>query len=89
MGHSWVRTRYAADRVQIQVEDDGMPPEVQQRVFEPFYTTKDVGKGTGLGLSIAHDIVVNKHHGSLAVAREMGRGTTFTLELPVEQPLAE
>jgi PAS domain S-box-containing protein len=88
MGHIRVRTRHLDGHVQVQVEDDGggMPPEVQKRVFEPFYTTKEVGKGTGLGLSIAHDIVVSTHHGSLSVDSEVGSGSTFTLELPVDQP---
>jgi two-component system NtrC family sensor kinase len=59
-----------------------MPPAVINRIFEPFYTTKDVGKGTGLGLSITYDIV-KKHNGEITVESEPGKGTTFTVRLPI------
>ncbi len=62
----------------------GIPPELLDRIFEPFYTTKDVGEGTGLGLSISHDIIA-KHHGELLVASRVGFGTTFTVKLPRTQ----
>ena len=61
---------------------NGMSSEVQARVFEPFYTTKDVGKGTGLGLSMAYNIV-QKHDGELLVDSQVGRGTTFTVRIPI------
>jgi len=60
----------------------GMPKEVQNKIFDPFFTTKDVGKGTGLGLSISYDIV-KKHNGTIEVESEVGKGTTFTVMLPV------
>jgi len=65
------------------VVDDGLgiAPEHQDRLFDPFFTTKK--GGTGLGLYITHDIV-KRHGGTLRVTSEPGRGTTFTLELPVE-----
>ncbi|WP_277057149.1 hybrid sensor histidine kinase/response regulator [Trichlorobacter lovleyi] len=63
----------------------GMPKEVQERIFEPFFTTKPAGKGTGLGLSISADII-RKHQGEISVESEPGRGTTFTVRLPVEEP---
>lgn len=65
----------------------GIPPETLARIFEPFFTTKDVGQGTGLGLSIAYDIVRN-HHGDITVVSEMGKGTTFTITLPIVPPSA-
>lgn len=69
--------------VQIQVTDEGcgIAPEARQTLFEPFFTTKP--DGTGLGLYISHDIV-KRHGGRLAVSSETGRGTTFTVELPLE-----
>ncbi len=70
-------------RVQVQVTDNGpgMPPEVSRKVFDPFYTTKDVGQGTGLGLAICHGIVTGLE-GRIHVTSEEGVGTSFTMELP-------
>ena len=69
----------------MEIEDSGrgMSPEVQKRLFEPFYTTKAVGKGTGLGLSIAFGIIV-KHDGRIDFRSELGRGTTFRITLPID-----
>lgn len=61
----------------------GIPQENLARLFEPFFTTKEVGKGTGLGLSIAYDIIAKKHHGEIIVDSEVGKGTTFTVRIPV------
>ena len=60
----------------------GIPPDVKQRIFNPFFTTKPVGKGTGLGLSVSHGII-EEHKGEITVESEVGRGTTFTIVLPL------
>ena len=66
------------------VSDDGkgMPPEVQARIFEPFFSTKEGGRGVGLGLSIVQGIV-SRHGGAIDVASEPDRGTTFSVRLPL------
>lgn len=77
--------RASATRVSIKVTDTGhgISPDLLPRIFEPWVTTKKPGHGTGLGLPIARD-VVSAHSGSIAVASDIGRGTTFTIELPVD-----
>jgi PAS domain S-box-containing protein len=62
----------------------GIPPEAQASIFEPFFTTKDVGKGTGLGLSICYAIA-KQHHGTIRVESEPGKGSTFTVLLPIAE----
>jgi PAS domain S-box-containing protein len=73
------------DRVRICIVDNGpgIPEKVRTHLFKPFFTTKPVGKGTGLGLSISHQIIVEKHRGTLSCESTMGRGTQFCLEIPV------
>jgi signal transduction histidine kinase len=73
------------DAVIVSLRDNGsgMPPEVQTRIFEHLYTTKEVGKGTGLGLAIAHQIVTVKHRGTITVESQPGAGTTFVMTLPI------
>ncbi|HAA28652.1 MAG TPA: hypothetical protein DCE56_14420 [Cyanobacteria bacterium UBA8553] len=72
--------------VVIRIADNGpgMPDEVQQQIFNPFFTTKPVGKGTGLGLSIAYQIVVKKHGGQLSCISAPGQGTEFIVEIPCD-----
>ena len=81
-----VRTWRKGDRALIEVEDNGpgMSEDVRRRVFEPFFTTKEVGIGTGLGLSVSYMIITDKHQGSLTVDSSPGRGTRFTVGLPIE-----
>lgn len=73
--------------VYCEISDDGVgiKEEHLKKIFEPFFTTKPVGTGTGLGLSVAHDIIVNKHKGSIEVKSEFGIGTSFKLTLPRER----
>lgn len=60
----------------------GISPESLDKIFEPFYTTKDIGEGTGLGVSISYGIV-EEHQGKLEVESKLGEGSTFTMTLPV------
>ncbi len=82
-GKLTIRTRYRKGRVEIDIADDGcgIPPEDLKNIFEPFFTTKGV-KGTGLGLSVSYGIIKN-YSGEISVDSEPGRGTTFTIQLPV------
>jgi signal transduction histidine kinase len=79
-----VRTQREGDEVVVRVRDNGtgIAAEVQQKIFQPFFTTKPTGEGTGLGLSLSYDIVTKGHGGTLEVASQLGVGTTFTLRLP-------
>jgi signal transduction histidine kinase len=72
--------------VEIRVSDTGagIPVEVRDKIFNPFFTTKPVGKGTGQGLALAHNIIVEKHQGSIQVETEVGKGTTFIVRLPAD-----
>lgn len=68
--------------VRIRDTGAGIPPELGEKVFNLFFTTKELGKGTGQGLAIAHDIVVNKHGGRISYVSERGMGTTFLIQVP-------
>src|SRR5262249_39028828 len=67
-------TRNLGDRVEITIRDNGtgIPPEVRDKMFNPFFTAKPAGEGTGLGLSITHDIIVKQHSGSIEVNSQPG-----------------
>jgi len=67
-------------------EGKGIPEEIREKIFEPFFTTKPVGEGSGLGLSVVHGII-KAHRGTIQVASETGKGTSFTIELPLKQGL--
>jgi signal transduction histidine kinase len=77
-------TKNLGDRVEIRIRDNGtgIPPEVKDKMFNPFFTTKPAGEGTGLGLSISHDIVVKQHGGSIEVDTQPGEFTEFRIVLP-------
>jgi len=79
-----VSTKKAGDTVEVHVRDngDGIPDEIRDRIFNPFFTTKPTGQGTGLGLSISHDIIVQQHHGTLEVDSVPGQFTDFKIRLP-------
>jgi len=79
-----ISTRDLGDKVEIRVRDNGtgIPAEVREKLFQPFFTTKPTGEGTGLGLSISYDIVTQQHGGSIEVESEVGRFTEFTVRLP-------
>ena len=76
--------RSLGDRVEITIRDNGtgVPPEVKEKMFNPFFTTKPAGEGTGLGLSISHDIIVKQHGGSIEVDTQPGEFTEFRIILP-------
>jgi PAS domain S-box-containing protein len=80
-----ITTRHVEPEVVVSIADSGsgIPEELQPKIFEAFFTTKEVGKGTGQGLAIARMIVVEKHGGSLSFESQVGVGTTFHVRIPV------
>ncbi|MGA8382036.1 MAG: ATP-binding protein, partial [Stellaceae bacterium] len=85
-----VTTRNRGEQIEVRVRDNGtgMPPEVRDKAFTPFFTTKPTGEGTGLGLSISYDIVVQEHGGAIAIDSRPGEFTEFALRLPRNPPVA-
>ena len=79
-----VGTREEGDAVEVRVRDNGtgIPAEIKDKLFQPFFTTKPTGEGTGLGLSISYDIVTQQHGGTITVESEPGAFTEFTIRLP-------
>jgi signal transduction histidine kinase len=80
-----VRTRTEGNQIIFEVEDNGagIPDDVKDKIFQPFYTTKPTGQGTGLGLSLSYDIITKGHGGQLKVETEVGEPTVFIVILPV------
>ena len=79
-----VSTRDLGEAVEIRVRDNGIGilPEIKDKLFQPFFTTKPTGEGTGLGLSISYDIVTQQHGGTITVDSRVGEFTEFTVRLP-------
>lgn len=79
-----IHTKKIKDNIEIKVTDNGngMPNEVKEKIFQPFFTTKPTGQGTGLGLSMSYDIVTKGHNGQLKVDTKKGENTTFTILIP-------
>ena len=80
-------TRRDGDQIEIRIRDNGMgmPEDVIEKIFNPFFTTKPTDQGTGLGLAISADIV-RRHGGGIRVESEAGEGTDMIIDLPVERP---
>lgn len=76
--------------IEISIIDNGpgMPDQVRQKIFNPFFTTKSIGQGTGMGLPISYQVVVEKHQGQLNCCSTPGEGTTFMIQIPVKQKIA-
>ena len=82
-----IRTRRRDGWAEIQIADTGIgiPEHIRPHIFDPFFTTKAIGRGTGQGLAICYPVIVEKHGGMITFESEEGRGTTFTLRLPLTQ----
>ena len=80
-----VATKQLKDSIEIRIKDNGngIPENIRQKIFQPFFTTKPTGEGTGLGLSLSYDIVTKGHGGELKVESEEGVGTEFIIYLPL------
>ena len=78
-------TEVVGNFVEIKISDNGpgITEEVKQRIFDTFFTTKPIGKGTGMGLSISYQIIVERHNGQLYCTSELGKGTEFTIKMPI------
>lgn len=86
----WISTHRGEETIQIRIKDngDGMPPDVVDKIFNPFFTTKPTDKGTGLGLAISNDII-RQHGGRIHVNSEPGEYTEMTIDLPLDAPVIE
>lgn len=86
LGTITVTSRAVDGVAEVQISDDGggIPEAIRHKIFEQFFTTKEVGRGTGQGLALARQIIVDTHGGTLTFSSETGKGTTFTLRLPID-----
>ncbi|MEG3927213.1 PAS domain S-box protein [Microcoleus sp. D3_18a_C4] len=80
-----IGTEVVGNFVEIKIADNGpgIPEQVKQQIFDTFFTTKPIGKGTGMGLSISYQIIVERHKGELYCTSELGKGTEFTIKMPI------
>ncbi|MEG3933023.1 PAS domain S-box protein [Microcoleus sp. T2B6] len=80
-----IGTEVVGNFVEIKIADNGpgIPEQVKQQIFDTFFTTKPIGKGTGMGLSISYQIIVERHKGELNCTSELGKGTEFTIRIPI------
>ena len=85
----WLASRRGAEHIEVKIKDNGMgmPPDVIEKIFNPFFTTKPTDQGTGLGLAISNDIV-RQHGGTIRVESEPGEFTEMTIEIPLKPPAA-
>jgi signal transduction histidine kinase len=88
-GEIVLRTHREGEWVVVEIEDNGpgIPEAIRPKIFDPFFTTKSPGAGTGLGLNISHNIIVQKHGGTIAVTSQPGK-TSFVVKLPIQLPSA-
>jgi len=79
-----VRTQNLGHQIEIRIRDNGngIPPEIRDKIFNPFFTTKPTGQGAGLGLSISYDIIIHEHKGEIKVETQEGRFTEFIIIWP-------
>jgi signal transduction histidine kinase len=82
-----VLTRERGDGVEVRIGENGagIPPEIREKIFQPFFTTKPSGEGAGLGLSVSYDIITNQHGGTIEVDSRTGDSPEFTIRLPRKQ----
>ncbi len=86
-----IRTSEQNGGIEVHISDTGtgIPEDIRDKIFDPFFTTKEVGKGSGQGLAISHNVIVEKHGGSIQVESEIGSGTTFIIWLPISKTYTE
>ena len=79
-----ITTKRMEAYIEVRISDngDGIPPDVMDKIFQPFFTTKPTGEGTGLGLSLSYDIITKGHKGELKAETKEGEGTEFIIVLP-------
>jgi PAS domain S-box-containing protein len=82
-----ITTKLEKGQVIVKISDNGpgISPDILPRLFDPFFTTKPIGKGTGMGLSISYQVITEKHGGQLTCQSQVGKGTTFTISIPLKQ----